>query len=131
MTEQLKLNNSTKNFYEGTNSRHLKEILIRDVSSVSKKCSNEPAKLCANYITKGDSSCRADSGSPIMIQRNGKSFIVGLTSSSDDYEALKTDPNILNYCTGFSFYQRIASHLDFIEDHIGQDYCSNVEFFVN
>ena len=37
--------------------------------------------LCAKYPEKGAGTCQGDSGGPLTVKRNGRHFLVGITSA--------------------------------------------------
>lgn len=107
----------------GNVSRYLKDVDLKDVSSTAKKCQEQPKLFCADKINKGESSCAGDSGGSILTTIEGKTYVVGLTSYTDQY---KIDHNTIYYCLGLTYYTRVASFIEFIESVVGKDeYCSD------
>lgn len=53
---------------------------------------------------------------------SGKTYIVGLTSYTDQY---KIDHDTVYYCLGLTYYTRVASFLNFIDGITKDNYCSD------
>lgn len=69
-------------------SRYLKENYLVDQSDKMIACDRYPTYICADNIDYLASSCFGDSGTAIHHERNGKSFVVGLTSGTDQFEMM-------------------------------------------
>ena len=109
---------------EGNNpSKYLREGLVLDVTE--EKCANAKDQfICVGGIEGRNKAnvCLGDTGSPLVTESNGKSYVVGLTG----YPLMKfLGGGKLELCTSGAFTARLSSPAarSFIETHVGDDYC--------
>ena len=102
----------------------LREGQVRDITT--RNCGGPLSNefICVNGIEGSNKTnvCLGDTGSPLISEWNGKSFVVGLTG----FPFMKVQSGgILELCTTGNFAARLSSPTskDFIESVVGEDYC--------
>lgn len=53
---------------------------------------------------------------------NGKTYIVGITSSTDEFTI--KDGRYLVFCGGLTYYSKVMNYIKFIESIVGDDFCT-------
>lgn len=104
-------------------STSFKEGQVRDVTK--DKC--DPAKdvfICVDGIEGRNkvNVCLGDTGSPLISESNGKSYVVGITG----FPLMKIlTGGSIELCSSGSFVARLSSEINksFLESVVGDDYC--------
>lgn len=69
---------------------------------------HKPANTICSFPENDKSSCRGDSGSPIVQSYQGKTYVLGM-------------PSFGHFCDGYNVSTRINSYLSWIKQHTGID----------
>ena len=109
---------------EGHNpSPNFKEGLVRDVTK--EKCANAKDQfICVDGIEGSNKAnpCIGDTGSALVSESNGKSYVVGVTG----FPLMKLlGHGKIGLCESGAFVARLSTAINrkFIETHVGDDYC--------
>lgn len=63
-------------------------------------------------------------GSPTHYTFNGRAYVLGLAQFA--YGRNRSEDNVYRYeCADVNIATRVPSYIDWIESHVGQDYCKD------
>lgn len=102
--------------------RYLKESNLVDISYIVKDCYTRPTRLCMRSIDRIEPNSthitQNENGSPLFNQEDGRTMIVGLFSYYSFYSSSG------NISQSIGVYTKIGPYLEFIRDHLSDDFCS-------
>lgn len=100
--------------------RYLKESHLIDISYIVKDCYTRPTRLCMRSIDRTDANhtlWKNENGSPLFNQEDNMITIAGLFS----YYSYNSSARNISQSIGV--YTKVASYLQFIKDHLSDDFC--------
>lgn len=101
--------------------RYLGETNLEDISFIAKDCFKQSTRLCMRSIDRtivNTKICKNDQGSPLMFTEDGKITVIGLFS----YYSFN-EKNSNNICQSIGIYTKVSPYLQFIKDHIDDNFC--------
>lgn len=103
-------------------SRLLKEIDLVDRSAETEECQKNAKLMCLRSADKRDVLAMNDLGGGVLATQNGRSYV---TSVLSNLEIAINDETEIAYFTDLSFAARLVESIDWIREHVSDDYCSD------
>ena len=103
-------------------SRLLKEIDLVDHSADTEECQENAKLMCLKSADKRDTLALNDLGGGVVATQNGRSYV---TSVLSNLEIAINHENETAYLTDLSFAARLVESIDWIRQHVDDDYCSD------
>lgn len=103
-------------------SRLLKEIDLVDRSADTAECLANPKLMCLRSADKKDVLAINDLGGSVLATTGGRSYVTSILSN---LEIAIDDKTETAYFTDLSFAARLVESIDWIRQHVDDDYCSD------
>lgn len=103
-------------------SRLLKEIDLVDRSADTVECLDNAKLMCLRSADKRDVLAINDLGGGVLATADGRSYVVSVLSN---IEIAIDDESETAYFTDLSFAARLVESIDWIQEYVQDDYCSD------